>query len=243
MFCILAILSADSATAASKRSAAELAGLPAVDSALKITKVHTPVSFPRLITGLGIGLATAGTSSIKSGLDTVLASYGVAGNSRIGEPSTSITAGFRFQFSERLGIFLDFLNGGTPNANQFIKSAASVGLVVTPFRTRTGSAAVSFGSGITVQKLESHTTYNLPIPSSFGTLEYIRIETHSTLGVPLVAMLELPAAATSRYSMIFTARHVFSPDAKVEENYSPGTNFKVNMSGNYFSIMLNAGIN
>ena len=230
------------ADAAQTRTPAERYGLPTVDSALKISKVTTPIRFPRLIVGLGVSLTSVDRQSVNDVLDAVLSTYEVSAGNHVGSPPAGFAGSLRLQFSRRIGFWWDYSGGSEPETDGTAKAATTFGLLLTPLRARSGAVALSLGTGYAYQKLWSRNSYSLSIPNSTGTLERIDLETGKIGGVPVLVLLELPASATSRYSLNLSANQIFSKKAVVTHFYNQTDSYEIEMSGLYLSATLVVGL-
>lgn len=242
----LLLLASGIATAAEPRPPAERYDLPTVDSALKITQTVTPVSYPRLLVGVGFSVATIDQRSVSDALTGMLSVYGAGSAGNLESSSGGVAGCLRIQFSRRLGFWFDFAGKDAPESEDGIgKAATSFGFLYTPLRARSGAMALSIGTGYAYQKLWSHNSYFFSLPNN-GTLERIDFETTKTGGVPLMLTLELPAAATSRYSFIIAAKQIFSEKAKVSHigygSFESADSYEINMSGLYLSAMLTVAL-
>jgi hypothetical protein len=239
---MLAVILLSNADAAQSRTPAERYGLPTVDSALKISKVTTPIRFPRLIVGVGVSRASVDKPSVNAVLDAVLTTYDVSSGNHVGSPPPGLAGSLRVQFSRRIGLWWDYSGGSEPETDGTAKAATTFGLLLTPLRARSGAIALSLGTGYAYQKLWSRNSYFLPIPNSSGTLERIDLETGKIGGVPLLVMLELPASATSRYSLNLSAKQIFSKKAVLTHYYDQIDSYEIEMSGLYLSATLAVGL-
>lgn len=240
------LLASNVATAAQPRTPQERYGLPSVDSALKITHTVTPTKFPRLLVSIGFSVATIEQQSVSDALTGILSVYNAGTAGRLESSSGGIAGSLRLQFSRRLGFWFDFAGKDAPEGEDGIgKAATSFGLLYTPLRAHSGAMAVSIGTGYAYQKLWSHNSYYFSLPDN-GTLERIDIETAKTGGVPLMLTLELPAAATSRYSFTIAAKQIFSEKATVSHvgygSFESAASYEIDMSGLYLSAMLTVGL-
>ncbi|MCM2272618.1 MAG: hypothetical protein NDJ18_08715 [candidate division Zixibacteria bacterium] len=240
------LLAGNVATAAKSRTPEERYGLPTVDSALKITQTVTPTKFPRLLASIGFSVASINQQSVSDALTGILSGYDAGSAGRLESSSSGLAGSLRLQVSRRLGFWFDFAGKDAPEGEDGIgKAATSFGLLFTPLRAHSGAMAVSIGTGYAYQKLWSHNSYSYSLPNN-GTLERIDFETTRTGGVPLMLTLELPAAATSRYSLTIAAKQIFSEKAKVSYDgygsFEGANSYEIDMSGLYLSAMLTVGL-
>lgn len=224
--------------------------MPSLEQAKAITGIHRAARYPSITFNLGVNFRKQNNDLLNQTQRRIENAFGVTEKEDFGSNSWSLACGLRIHFSRRSSLWWETVIGGSFSAGEDNVKISGLCLCplysIMPFRT----LAVSFGSGLAFQRLQSRLYYDEPLDDG-GTLDYAGIDTGFKLALPLIILLEIndPFSGpdnppSGRGAFYVSIKHMVAPDASwTETNQAPSSvQLKTKMSGTWLTVGFNITI-